>query len=127
MTLESLATIHPARPDRFADGSVHEVMRRLRNEAPIHQTKDSEFGSYWSLTKYKDIVEVEALPLLYSSEMERGGISLVDADFAGGEQAEQRAVETREAAVKRELRLPEPDGGRDGGGGKRELALAGAC
>jgi len=93
MTVESLATIHPARPDRFADGSVHEVMRRLRTEAPIHHTKDSEFGSYWSLTKYKDIVEVEALPMLYSSEMERGGISLVDADFAGGEQAEQNRME----------------------------------
>ncbi|MEY4889491.1 MAG: hypothetical protein RIQ75_621 [Pseudomonadota bacterium] len=93
MTLESLATIHPARPDRFADGSVHEVMRRLRNEAPIHQTKDSEFGSYWSLTKYKDIVEVEALPLLYSSEMERGGISLIDSEFAGAEQAEQNRME----------------------------------
>mgnify|MGYP000210973042 CR=1 FL=1 len=59
MSTEPLATIHPARPDRFADGSVHEVMRRLRNEAPVHLTKDSEFGTYWSLTKYKDIVEVE--------------------------------------------------------------------
>jgi len=93
MSLDDLATIHPARPDRFADGSVHEVMRRLRAEAPIHHTKDSEFGSYWSITKYKDIAEVEALPLLYSSEMERGGISLVDADFAGGEQAEQNRME----------------------------------
>ena len=34
MSLEDLATIHPARPDRFADGSIHEVMRRLRTEAP---------------------------------------------------------------------------------------------
>ena len=93
MTTEALSTIHPARPDRFADGSVHEVMRRLRNEAPIHHTKDSEFGSYWSLTKYKDIIEVEALPLLYSSEMERGGISLIDSEFAGGEQAEQNRME----------------------------------
>ncbi|MFM5914326.1 MAG: cytochrome P450, partial [Chakrabartia godavariana] len=93
MTTEDLATIHPARPDRFADGSVHAVMRRLRNEAPVHLTKDSEFGTYWSLTKYKDIVEVEALPQLYSSEMERGGISLVDADFAGTEQSEQNRME----------------------------------
>lgn len=93
MSTESLETIHPARPDRFADGSVHEVMRRLRNEAPVHLTKDSEFGTYWSLTKYKDIVEVEALPQLYSSEMERGGISLVDSEFAGEEMAEQNRME----------------------------------
>ena len=93
MSLEDLSTIHPARPDRFADGSVHDVMRRLRNEAPVHLTKDSEFGTYWSLTKYKDIVEVEALPQLYSSEMERGGISLVDSEFAGEEMAEQNRME----------------------------------
>ena len=94
MSIESLATIHPARPDRFADGSVHDVMRRLRNEAPVHHTANSEFGSYWSLTRYKDIVEVEALPQLYSSEMERGGISLVDSDFVGTEQAESNRMET---------------------------------
>lgn len=93
MALDDLSTIHPARPDRFADGRMHEVMRRLRNEAPVHYTKESEFGAYWSLTKYKDIVEVEALPQLYSSEMERGGISLVDADFAGEEMAEQNRME----------------------------------
>lgn len=93
MSIESLATIHPARPDRFADGSVHDVMRRLRNEAPVHHTANSEFGSYWSLTRYKDIVEVEALPQLYSSEMERGGISLVDSEFAGEEMAEQNRME----------------------------------
>ncbi len=88
-----LATIHPASPARFADGSVHEVMRRLRHEAPIHYTADSEFGAYWSLTRYKDIVEVEALPLRYSSEMERGGISLVDSDFVEQSSAESNRME----------------------------------
>lgn len=78
-----IATIHPARPDRFADGTVHQVMARLRREAPVHYTKESPFGAYWSIANYKDIVEIEALPNLYSSEMERGGISLIDEDFLG--------------------------------------------
>lgn len=77
-----IETIDPARIDRFADGSVHDVMTRLRKEAPVHYTKESMFGAYWSIAGYKDIVEIEALPQLYSSEMTRGGVSVVDADFA---------------------------------------------
>ncbi len=77
-----LANIHPARPDRFVDGSVHAVMDQLRKEAPVHKTERSEFGAYWSVSTYKDIIEIEALPQLYSSEMDRGGVSIVDAEFA---------------------------------------------
>lgn len=81
-TLEPLAALNPGRIDRFVDGSIHAVFERLRREAPVHHCANSEFGSYWSICSYKDIVEIEALPQLYSSEMERGGVSLVDADFA---------------------------------------------
>jgi cytochrome P450 len=88
--IEDLATLHPARPDRFADGTVHAVMERLRREAPIHRTEESEFGAYWSVSNYNDIVEIEALPLLYSSEGERGGVSVVDADFADPDGTLQR-------------------------------------
>lgn len=80
---DDLTAIHPARPDRFADASVHEIFKRLRKEAPIHRTENSEFGTYWSITNYKDIVEIEALPQLYSSELKLGGISIVDKDFIG--------------------------------------------
>lgn len=38
----------------------------------------------------------------------------------GGEEAEERAVEAGEAAVEREMRLREPDDGRDHEGGERE-------
>ncbi len=80
---DDLATIHPARPDRFADASVHEVFKRLRKEAPIHRMENSEFGTYWSITHYKDIVEIEALPQRYSSELKLGGISVIDKDYIG--------------------------------------------
>lgn len=85
--------INPARIDRFQDGTVHDLFTRLRAEAPVHFTPTSEFGPYWSITRYKDIVEIEALPLRYSSEMERGGISLVDADFIQREPDESQKVE----------------------------------
>ena len=80
---DNLAVVHPARPDRFADASVHEMLAHLRHEAPIHRTESSEFGAYWSILRYKDIAEIEALPQLYSSELKWGGISLIDREFAG--------------------------------------------
>ncbi|MBL4583510.1 MAG: cytochrome P450 [Pseudomonadales bacterium] len=48
---------------------------RMRKEAPVHFCPDSmENGPYWSVTKYKDIMEVESRPDLYSSE--DGGVSI---------------------------------------------------
>jgi cytochrome P450 len=40
---------------------------RLRNEAPIHYCAKSEFGPYWSVTRFDDIVHVEKHPELFSS------------------------------------------------------------
>ena len=80
--MQPLDQLDPSRIDRFVDGSAIPIFARLRAEAPVHRCTDSPFGSYWSISAYKDIVEIEALPLRYSSEMSRGGVSLVDADFA---------------------------------------------
>ena len=41
---------------------------RLRDEAPVHFCKDSEFGPYWSVTRFADIMEVEANWQSFSSE-----------------------------------------------------------
>jgi cytochrome P450 len=41
---------------------------RLRDEAPVHFCKDSEFGPYWSVTRYKDIMEVDGNWQDFSSE-----------------------------------------------------------
>ena len=41
---------------------------RLRNEAPVHFCKDSEFGPYWSVTRYADIMEVETTVDVFSSD-----------------------------------------------------------
>ena len=50
---------------------------RLRKESPVHFTEDSEFGPYWSVTKYNDIMHVDTNHDIFSSE---GGITLVDQD-----------------------------------------------
>ena len=43
-------------------------MQRLRNEDPVHYCEESAVGPYWSVMKYKDIMEVDTSPELYSSE-----------------------------------------------------------
>ena len=53
-------------PDWFA---------RLRRDDPVHFTPDSQFGPYWSVTKYKDIMKVETNPAVFSSSL---GITLLD-------------------------------------------------
>lgn len=104
-----LEMLDPSFPPRFADGSVHGVMQRLRAEAPVHYCRESKYGPYWSITGYKDIVEIESLPLIYSSESARGGISIVDPPeaAAGGQGLEMFiAMDPPRHAAKRRVVAP---------------------
>ena len=57
-----------AQPELFQSNTQDAYFKRLREEAPVHYCKDSENGPYWSVTRYKDIMEVESNPEIYSSE-----------------------------------------------------------
>jgi cytochrome P450 len=83
---EDLSNIDPSLGDYFVDGRIHAIMKRLRHEAPVHYCKDSPYGPYWSITTHRDIIEIEALPKIFSSEAELGGISIVDVSAASGGQ-----------------------------------------
>jgi cytochrome P450 len=50
---------------------------RLRAEAPVHYCDESDFGPYWSVTRYKDIMHVDTSHEIFSSE---SGITIVDQD-----------------------------------------------
>ena len=43
-------------------------LKRLRDEDPVHYCSQSAVGPYWSVMKYKDIMEVDTSPEIYSSE-----------------------------------------------------------
>ncbi|WP_210359390.1 MULTISPECIES: cytochrome P450 [Sphingomonas] len=60
----------------YRDDAWHAPFRRLRETAPVYRCDNSDYGSYWSISTYKPIVEVESLPDLYSSEA--GGITIAD-------------------------------------------------
>jgi len=72
-----------SRPELYAEDVWQEPFRRLRAEAPVRYTPESDFGPYWSISSYKPIVEVESLPDLYSSQA--GGIVIADLNEARGD------------------------------------------
>ncbi|RBP08555.1 hypothetical protein DFR50_12537 [Roseiarcus fermentans] len=52
--------------------------RRLRRDAPVHYCPQSPVGPFWSVTKHKDIVDVEVRHRTFSSSSSLGGITLRD-------------------------------------------------
>src|ERR1700761_759217 len=66
-------------PRLYYDDVWQPYFERLRREAPIHWVKDSPYGPYWSVTKYRDIVQVEVNHKVFSSSDEVGGIMINDA------------------------------------------------
>src|ERR1700736_6251348 len=65
-------------PELFKTDSFWPYFDRLRREDPVHYCKDSMFGSYWSVTKYNDIMDVETNHAVFSSASDLGGISIRD-------------------------------------------------
>jgi len=71
-----LADLHPGDPELFRSFSYHPVFERLRAEDPVHRCAESEFGPYWSITRFNDIMAVDTNHQVFSSEAARGGISI---------------------------------------------------
>ena len=69
-----------SRAELYTEHKWQEPFRRLRAEAPVYWCANSEFGPYWSVSSYKAIQHVEALPDIYSSSWEVGGITIADRD-----------------------------------------------
>lgn len=52
----------------FRTNTMWDFFDRLRKEDPVHYCKDSEFGPFWSVTKFDDIMTVEKNHDIFSSE-----------------------------------------------------------
>ena len=48
------------------------IFERLRAEAPVHYTREHEFGPYWSITKYNDIMAIDTNHQVCSRPRESG-------------------------------------------------------
>ncbi|HZL00328.1 MAG TPA: cytochrome P450 [Caulobacteraceae bacterium] len=63
----------------FASDTHGPWFERLRAEDPVHWCPQSEFGPYWSVTKFNDIIAVDGNHQVFSSASELGGITIMDA------------------------------------------------
>jgi cytochrome P450 len=52
----------------FETDTLWGYFERLRKEDPVHWCAESEFGPYWSITKFDDVVHVEKHPEIFSSQ-----------------------------------------------------------
>ena len=65
---EPLETLNPAQSKLFQDDAMWPYFERLRKEDPVHFTPQSDFGTYWSITKFHDIVAIDTNHQTFSSE-----------------------------------------------------------
>ena len=62
-----LEKIDVSDPELFETDTLWGYFERLRREDPVHYCAESDFGPYWSVTKFDDIVEVEKDDETFSS------------------------------------------------------------
>jgi cytochrome P450 len=75
-----LEKLDPAQPELFQADAHWPIFERLRREDPVHLTTEHEFGPYWSITKYNDIMAIDTDHHRFSSDFLKGGITI-----AGGQ------------------------------------------
>ena len=63
----------------FADGTPHELFRRLRLENPIYWNEQADGSGFWALTRHADVLEVSRDSKTFSNE--RHGIMIYDESF----------------------------------------------
>ncbi|MFM5895618.1 MAG: cytochrome P450 [Novosphingobium sp.] len=75
-TASPIAPIDVSRPELYAEDRWQDLFAKLRAQVPIQYVPESDFGPYWSVSTYKPIVQIEALPKIFSSDWEKGGIAI---------------------------------------------------
>ena len=95
--------------EHFTSDTLWPWFERLRAEDPVHYTAESEYGPYWSMTSYTDIVAGDANHAVFSSCSSHGGITL----FADGRDARLRGAGQLHRAGPAAARRPAQGGRAD--------------
>ncbi len=78
-----------SRSDIYFENRWQPIFKQMQDAGPMHYIPESPFGPYWAVVGHKAIQHIEALPELYSSSWEYGGITILerveDEDGDGGE------------------------------------------
>ena len=62
-----LDQINVSRSELFEQNAHWPFFDRLRAEDPVHYCAESDFGPFWSITRWQDIMTVETNPQVFSS------------------------------------------------------------
>jgi cytochrome P450 len=81
-----LEQLDPSHPDLFGADKHWAYFERLRREDPVHYTAESQFGPFWSVTKFADCMYVDTHHQIFSSDNVQGGITLGGRPLKEGEQ-----------------------------------------
>ncbi|MCB2048192.1 MAG: cytochrome P450 [Novosphingobium sp.] len=65
-------------PKLFGNEKVHAIFREMRAKAPVNKATGTPQGDYWNITTVKNIQHVEALPKIFASAFEKGGMVIQD-------------------------------------------------
>ena len=71
-----LDELNVANPELFRTQGAYKYFQRMRDEAPVHYCAESQYGPYWSITRYEDIMAVDKNHQVFSSSFEYGGVTI---------------------------------------------------
>ena len=77
--------LNVANPELFRTQRAFEYFDRMRNEAPVHFCPESQYGPYWSITRYEDIMAVDKNHEVFSSSYEFGGVTITGTPSSSNE------------------------------------------
>ena len=80
-----LHELNVANPELFRAEAMWPYFKRLREEAPVHYCPDSQYGPYWSVTRYDDILAIEKNHEVFSSDFSLGGVTLMGTPASGND------------------------------------------
>ena len=80
-----LEQLNVANPDLFKQQLAYPYFKRLRDEAPVHYCAESQYGPYWSITRYHDIMDVDTNPQVFSSSYQFGGVTITGTPSSSNE------------------------------------------
>jgi len=64
---QPIEAVDPAQPDLFAQDSFWPIFERLRDEDPVHYVTSPDYGPFWSITRWNDIMAVDSNHGAFSS------------------------------------------------------------
>ncbi len=98
--------LNVANPEIFKNQLQYPYFERLRDEAPVHFCKESQYGPYWSITRYDDIMQVDKNHQVFSSSFQYGGVTITGTPSSGNEIPNFISMDPPEHQVQRKAVAP---------------------